>query len=224
MFNRIELLIGNKIDLIKEKTILLVGLGGVGGSSLTSLVRSGIQNIIIVDFDTIEESNLNRQEIAYNDNIGSKKVEAASNLIKRINKDCNVISYDMFLDKSNIKEIFDNNKIDYVIDAVDSIDSKKCIIEECININIKFISSMGTGNKFNPELLEIIDLENTVNDPIARILRKWAKDNKFKNIKVVSSKEIPKKVGTTVSSLSFVPNTAGILMAGYVINDIINEN
>lgn len=225
MYDRIEQLIGiDALNKINEKTVLVVGLGGVGGSSVVSLVRSGIKNIIIVDFDIIEESNLNRQVIAFNNNIGIKKVDATYNLIKSINKDINIVKYDMFLDKDNISMIFDNNKIDYVIDAIDSIDSKKILIMECLKRKIKFISSMGTGNKFCPEMLEVTDIRKTSNDPIARILRKWVKDNKInEKIMVVSSREVPVKVKNTISSLCFVPNTCGIMMASYIINCIIKE-
>lgn len=225
MFNRIEMLIGkDNLNLIKNKIVLIIGLGGVGGSSLVSLVRSGIQNLILIDFDIVDDTNINRQSIAFEDTIGEKKTDASVRLIKNINSNCNVKIYDIFLDETNIEMIFEENNIDYVIDAIDSIKSKKAIIMECLKRKIKFISSMGTGNKLDPTKLEIIDIRKTNNDPIARIIRKWVKENKFNDkIMTVSSNEVPINKGKIVSSLCFVPNTAGILMANYIIKDIIKK-
>jgi len=222
MFDRIENLIGKeKFKLIKEKTILVVGLGGVGGSCVESLVRSGINNLIIVDFDIIDLSNINRQVISFSDNVGNKKVFEMSNLIKRVNPNCNVIIYDMFLNEDNMEEVFSNN-IDYVVDACDSVKTKQELIKRCIEKNIKIISCMGTGNKIDPSKLEITDIRKTQNDPLARVMRKWVKDNRIKNkIPVVSSLEIPLKKDTKILSLCFVPNTAGIMLANYVIRDIL---
>lgn len=223
MFDRIEKLIGReKLALIKTKTVLLVGLGGVGGSALETLVRSGIGNIIIVDFDKVDISNLNRQVITFLDNIGEKKIDAAYDFCKSINKDCNIIKYDMFLDKDNIKELFDNHDIDYVIDACDSIKTKQNLILESKKRNIKIISCMGTGNKLDPTKLEIVDISKTVNDPLAKVMRRWAKDNRIKGkVMVVSSTEVPINKGKEIATMSFVPNTAGILLANYIITDII---
>ena len=226
MFERLKLLI-NEDDLKKigESTILLVGLGGVGGECAVSLIRSGIKNIIIVDYDIVDISNLNRQVVAYHSTIGKKKTEVLESIIKDINPECNVKVYDLFLDKSNIKEIFDNNKIDFVIDCCDSVPTKKELIIESLNRNINVISSMGTGNKFDPSKLEITELDKTVNDPLARVMRKWKKDERInKKIPVLSSTEIPSYKGTTIGSTSFVPNSAGLLISSYVIRKIINKN
>ena len=225
MFDRIEKLIGvDKLNLIREKTVLLVGLGGVGGSCLETLIRSGIENIIIVDFDTVDITNLNRQVITNQDNIGIKKTKCAFDFIKKINPKCNVIAYDVFLDDTNINSVF-NQKIDFVIDACDSIKTKEILIKKCLDNNIDIISCMGTGNKLDPTKLEITDIRKTNNDPIAKIMRKWVKDNKInKKIMVVSSVEVPLKKDKVISTMSFVPNTAGILLANYVIKKIININ
>lgn len=223
MFERLELLIGkDNLNKINDKTILVVGVGGVGGYTVTSLVRSGIKNIIIIDFDKVDISNINRQIIAYHSTIGKKKVDVLEQMLLDINPSVNVIKHDLFLNEENIKEIFELYNIDYVVDACDSIPTKKAIIKYCLDNNIKFISSMGTGNKLAPTKLEIIDIRKTNNDPIARIIRKWVKDNKInKKIPVLCSKEVPKKVGRVVSSNSFVPATAGLIITSYIINDII---
>ena len=223
MFDRLELLIGSdNLNKIEDKTVLIVGVGGVGGHAATSLARSGIKNIIIIDFDKVDITNINRQIIAYHSTIGLKKVDVLEKMLLDINPNMNIIKYDTFLNNENINTIFDRHKIDYIIDACDSINTKKDIISYSLANNIKFISSMGTGNRMDPTKLEIMDLRKTNNDPIARILRKWAKDNKInKKIPVLCSLEVPKKVGNVVSSNSFVPSTAGFIITSYVIRDII---
>ena len=225
MFDRLELLIGkDNLEKIKSKKVLVVGIGGVGGSVVTSLVRSGIKNIVIIDFDTVDITNLNRQVIAYQSTIGMKKTDAMEKLINEINPTCNIVKYDLFLDSENIKEIIERERPDYIVDACDSKETKKAIIIEALKRKIKFISSMGTGNKLDPTKLEITDIRKTVNDPLARIFRKWVKDSKINDkIMVLSSREVPKKTGNVVASVSFVPNSAGFLISSYIINDIISN-
>lgn len=224
MFERFERLIGEEnLNNISSKTILVVGIGGVGGYTVTSLVRSGVSNIIIIDFDTVDITNINRQIIAYHSTIGKKKVDVMESMLLDINPNVNIIKYDLFLNPDNINEIFSKHKIDYIIDACDFISTKKSIIEYSLNNNIKLISSMGTGNRFDPTKLEITDIRKTNNDPIARIIRKWVKDNKInKKILVLCSTEVPKKTGNVVGSNSFVPSSAGLIITSYIIKDIIN--
>ena len=221
--SRLEKMIdSNKLEKIKNTSVLIIGIGGVGGNALESIVRMGVNNIIIVDNDIIDITNLNRQLISLRSNIGEYKVDAAIKRVKDINNECNIIGINKFIDKSNINFLF-NYKIDYVIDCCDTISTKIVLIEECLKRNIKFISCMGTGNKFHPEMLEIAELKKTSYDPIARILR-----NKFKNIKdkimVVYSKEKSISINDRIpGSNSLVPSCAGILCASYVINNIIKE-
>lgn len=222
--DRLELLIGKKIELMKSKTILVVGLGGVGGYALEALVRAGIGKLIIVDNDVVDITNLNRQIISLNSNIGKHKVDVAEERIKDINPNCEVVKINRFLTKENTKEIFDAN-IDYIVDACDTIEVKKELIRISIDKNIKLISSMGTGNKLDPSKLEITDIRKTSYDPIAKIIRKMIKDERInKKVMVVCSKEQAIKTGSKViGSISFVPATAGLLCASYVINDIVGE-
>ena len=222
MFERVEALIGSdNLEKIKKKTVLVLGVGGVGGYVVESLVRCGISNIIIVDHDIVDETNLNRQIIALNSTIGKKKVDVMEESIKNINKEGNVIKYDLFFD-SNTKDEILNNKIDFIVDSCDSVNSKKLIIEEALKRKIDFISSMGTANKLDPTKLEITDIRKTVNDPLARIMRKFVKDSKIKDkVVVLSSTELPKKNGTVLGSVSFVPSSAGLLITSYIINKII---
>lgn len=223
MNERLELLIGNKIELIKNKTVLIIGLGGVGSYALEAIVRSGIGHIIIADYDKVDETNLNRQLLALTTTIGLNKIDVAITRIKAINPNCQITSIKEFINSSNIEILFKKD-LDYVIDACDTIETKKQLIRECLKRKIKFISSMGTGNKLDPTQLEILDIRKTSYDPIAKIIRKMVKEEKINNkIMVVSSKEKPIETNTkTIGSTAFVPATAGLLCASYVINDIIS--
>lgn len=223
MFSRIISLIGeDNFNKIKSKTVLVVGLGGVGGYAVESLVRSGVGNLILIDYDTIDITNINRQIISNNNNIGFNKVDEFKKRILDINPNCNVIIYNMFLNKDNFN-ILDNHHIDYIIDCCDSVDAKKLLIDYSLSNNIKLISSMGTANKMNPMKLEIIDIRKTSYDPLAKKLRKYVLDLKTnKKVMVVSSTEKPVK-SKQLSTLIFVPATAGLLCSSYVINDIIKS-
>lgn len=226
MFDRLKLLIGeDNLNKIQNTKVLIVGIGGVGGECAVSLVRSGISDIVIIDFDVVDITNINRQIVAYHSTIGKKKVDVLEKIILDINPKVKVTKYDIYLDKNNIKEIFDREKPAFVIDCCDSKETKKEIIKESLNRNIKFISSMGTGNKMDPSKLEIIDIRKTNNDPLARIFRKWVKDEKInQKIPVLCSKEVPIHSGKIVSSNSFVPNSAGLLISSYVIKEITRKN
>lgn len=221
MFERIETLIGDyNLDKIKNTTVMVIGLGGVGGYATESLIRSGIENIILIDHDKIDITNLNRQIITNNNNIGNDKVEEFKIRIKEINPNCNVTILKIFLDKSNIN-ILNEYNIDYIVDACDTTDTKKLLIDYSLDTGTKLISSMGTANKIDPTKLEIIDIRKTSYDPLAKILRKYVLDKKTnKKIMVVSSTEQPLQT-KNLSSMIFVPATAGILCANYIIKDII---
>ena len=223
MFERTIKLIGEEnLEKIKNKTVCIVGLGGVGGSACEALVRSGIENFIIIDYDTIDKSNLNRQIITTRDNIDNKKVFEMEKRIKSINDNCNVYAIDNFINYENIDIIF-NNKIDYLIDACDSVFTKELLISKCLENKIKFISCMGTGNKLDPSKLEITDIRKTSYDPLAKILRKYVAGKKTnKKIMVVSSTEKPIRKDC-LSSLIFVPATSGVLCANYIIRDILDK-
>ena len=221
MFERVVLLIGNdNLDKIKKTTVLVVGLGGVGGYACEALIRSGVGKIIIIDYDKIDLSNLNRQIITNINNIGESKVNEMKKRILAINSKCEVITEEIFLDKDNIN-ILDKYNIDYIVDACDSVCTKKLLIDYSIEKDIKLVASMGTANKVDPTKLEIIDIRKTSYDPLAKILRKYVLDIKTnKKIMVVSSTEKPIRKDC-LASLVFVPATAGILCANYIIRDIV---
>ncbi len=220
--DRLNLLIDT--NKLHDKCVLIIGIGGVGGYALEAICRSGVNNIIIVDNDTIDVTNLNRQIITNLNNIGNKKIDEAKKRILSINDKCNVTCHDLFLDENNIYNIIDNHKIDYIIDACDTISVKKELIRISKKRNIKLITSMGTANKMHPELLEIIDIRKTEYDPVAKILRKMVKDEKIKGkVMCVSSKEQGIK-NKKLGSNAFTPATAGLLLASYVINDMVGNN
>lgn len=224
-FSRLEKIISlSGLELLKEKSVLILGCGGVGGYVCEALSRSCIGTLILVDYDVIDKTNINRQIIALESTIGMKKVDVLEKRIKDINKKCTVIKKDCLVTIDNIEELF-NEKIDYFVDACDTVTVKKEVIKKCLNKNIPFISSMGTGNKLDPSKLEITDIRKTVNDPLARIIRKFVKDEKIKEkVMVVSSKELPiKTYDRTPGSTAFVPSSAGLLIASYIVNSFINE-
>jgi len=225
MFEREISLIGiDNYNKIKSKIVAVIGVGGVGGYAVESLVRAGVEKLIIVDYDIVDITNLNRQIISLQENIGLNKTDVIKERIRKINPNCNVITINKKLDENNLEELFNYN-IDYLIDACDTVKVKEQLILECIKHNVKQISCMGTGNKLNPELLKITDIRTTSYDPLAKRIRKFVNENKIKNkIMVVSSTETPKKIEGSISSISFVPSVAGLLCTSYVINDIINTN
>lgn len=218
--SRLECLIGkDKVDNIREKTVLVLGLGGVGGYVVEALARSFIGTLILVDYDLVDISNLNRQIVALHSNIGKMKTDCFKARIKDINPLCNVVLIDKFIDESNYLELFSYN-IDYFVDACDSIKTKKIVIKYCLDNNIPIVSCMGTGNKMDPSKLSICDIKSTVNDPVAKIIRKFMRDEcSGKKLNVLASVEIPKKVDGVIASNSFVPSSAGLLIAGYIINE-----
>lgn len=222
MFERMERILNpDEINKIKNLNILIIGLGGVGGACFEALVRIGVSNITVIDNDKFDYSNLNRQLLSSINNIGHYKVFEAQLRAKSINPDCLVNPLQMFLDEDNIDDI-DISSYDYIIDCCDTVLTKIILIEKAINNNVPIITSMGTGNRLDPTKLIITDIWKTNNDPLARKMRSNLKKRGInKKIKVVTSTELPRKSKEGVGSTSFVPNTAGFLLASYVINDII---
>ena len=224
-FDRLSKIIDKKIVTdLENKSVLVLGCGGVGGYVIESLVRCNIGTLIIVDFDVVDETNINRQIIAMDSTIGKYKVDIFEERIKDINNKCRVIKIKDKINEENINILFDYD-IDFFVDACDDLKVKKQVIKQCLDKDISFISSMGTGNKLDPSKLEIVDIRKTINDPIARILRKFIKDEKInKKVLVCSSRELPVKTGErTPGSTSFVPSSAGLLISSYIINYFIKK-
>lgn len=226
MLERFELLVGaDNLEKVKKLCVLVVGLGGVGGYTVESLVRSGVSEMILVDFDTISVSNKNRQIIATDETIGMKKVIAFQKRIQSISKSCQVVVLDLFLKQDNIS-CLDSYKIDYIVDACDTISTKEALILYSIARQIPLISCMGVGNRLDPNQLEIMDLSETNYDPLAKRMRKFLKDYQIhQKITVVSSREPPIRVeGKTISSCSFVPSVAGLLITSHIVRQTIKKD
>ena len=235
-FSRTEMLIGkDAMGILNKSKVAIFGIGGVGSYVVEGLVRSGIGEFILVDKDEVAETNINRQIIATTKTIGMDKVEVAKQRILEINPDAKVEVFKEFYSKENSDKIL-NDTISYVVDAVDTVTAKITLIEECKKMNIPVISSMGTGNKLEPSKFEITDISKTSICPLAKVMRKELAKRNIKNVKVLYSKEEPKKAKTeieeikgntkdreipAIGSISFVPSVAGLMIAGEVVKDLI---
>ncbi len=221
--DRTEKLIGkSNIEKLKNSTVVVFGLGGVGSYVVEALARSGIQNLVTVDKDIVDITNINRQLIATHSTIGKSKVDLAKERILDINPDCNIIAIKEFVSKENIAQLLDVKNINYIIDAIDTVSSKLSIIEYAYNNSIKIISCMGTGNKLDASNFEITDINKTSVCPLAKVIRKELRKLNIPKLKVLYSKEEPLKLNSsTPASISFVPSVAGLLIAGEVIRDLI---
>lgn len=230
IFQRTELLIGHEnLEKLKSSHVLVFGVGGVGGYVVEALVRSGVGEISIVDFDTIDITNLNRQIIALQSTVGKLKTSVIKERAKDINPDIIIHEYPIKFSKDKIDEIFQGKNYSYIVDAIDLVTNKLDIITIANERKIPVISSMGTGNKLNPTMLEVADINKTSVCPLARVMRKELKNRGIKKLKVVYSKENPKKPENNegsrekrvnVGSVAFVPSVAGLIIASEVIKDL----
>ena len=220
MYDRIIKLIGEEdFEKIRNAKILLVGVGGVGSFAYEALIRSGFQNITIIDKDKVEITNLNRQLVATLNTIGMIKVDIAKDKAFNINENIKIKAIEEFLDKNNINTL--DKDYDYIIDACDTLNTKLELIRFANENNIKIIASMGVGNRIDASLIKVKRLDKTNSDPLAKRLRKLVKDNNLNSkVPVVYSEELPYKKGE-VNSMITSPGIAGLLMVNYIINDII---
>lgn len=225
-FLRTELLIGteNQEKLFHSK-VSIHGIGGVGSFACEALARAGVGNIILIDNDVIDMTNLNRQIHATHQTIGRSKVEVMKERILTINPKANVMIYQ--INKENIleEELIDQS-LNYVIDAVDTISTKLKLIQRANQIGIPIISAMGAGNKIDPTKFEVADIYATSVCPLCRVMRKELKKRDIQTLKVVYSKEEPIKINREekqIGSISFVPSVCGLILAGEVIKDITEK-
>lgn len=223
-FSRTSLLIGEEnLKKLNSAKIIVFGVGGVGSFVVESLVRSGIGNISIVDFDVVDVTNINRQILALHSTIGKKKVDVMKERIQDINPNAIINTYDTFISNETI-DMFDLSDYDYAIDCIDNVTGKLLIIEKCINSNTKIISSLGTANKLDPSKLTITDISKTNTCPLAKVVRLELRKRGINHLNVLFSSELPIKNDTNVlGSISFVPSTGGLLISSKVISDLINE-
>lgn len=232
-FSRTEMLIGNDgMEKLNDATVAVFGLGGVGSFVCEGLARSGIGNFILIDFDKIDETNINRQLIATVDTIGRYKVDVMAERILKINPNANVKTYKEFYMADCEIDIITEN-LSYAVDCVDTIMAKIAIICKCDELNVPVISSMGTGNKLDPTMFEVADIYDTTVCPLAKIMKKDLRKRNIEKLKVVYSQEhaintndhpINKDRKFKVKgSVSFVPSVAGLTIAGEVIKDIAGK-
>lgn len=230
MFSRFELLIGEEnLNRLQDKHVIVFGVGGVGGYVVEALVRSGIGHMTIVDNDEVSLTNLNRQIIATQQTIGQKKVNVMKERILSINPDCDIETLELFYLPENADQI-DLTQYDYVVDAIDTITSKIELAVRCEQLHVPLMSSMGTGNKMNPAMLEVSDIYKTSVCPLAKVMRRELKARRVKHLKVIYSKELPMKPRQSneqtnkrivPGSTAFVPSSAGLLIASEVIKDLL---
>ncbi len=209
------------VERLKGKTVLLCGLGGVGGYAAEALMRAGIGRLVLVDFDVFDKSNLNRQLFCTIDDIGRLKTEVAAKRALAVNPSIEVITENIRLDESNIPALLDKYMPDYIGDAIDCVSAKLCFAVEAQSRGIGMISCMGTGNKLDASAFRVSDIYKTSVCPLAKAMRKLLKERGVRSLKVVYSEEVPKTGGRTVSSVSFVPPVAGMIMAGEIIKDLL---
>ncbi len=220
--SRLELLIGKeKIKEIRNLNILVLGIGGVGGYAVESLIRCGVEHITLVDGDLIKKSNLNRQIISTSKNLNKYKTKEFKKRIKLINKDVKVNIINTFINQNNMYLLF-MDKYDYIVDACDTTKVKIELMKECLSKKIKLISSMGTANKLEGKNLCITTLDKTNYDPLAKKIRKEFSEKQMKKIHVVTSTESP-KIRKTLGSICYVPGIAGLLITNYIISDILKR-
>lgn len=223
MYDRIIKLIGiTNFQKIQKAKILLVGCGGVGSFAYTALIRSGFQNITVIDKDKVEITNLNRQLVANLNTINKYKVDIAAYLAQELNEDIHIKAINEFLTKDNMHIL--EKDYDYIIDACDTLNTKLGLIRFAEVNKIKIISSMGMGNRIDASRIKITTLDQTHHDPLAKILRKKVGENNLNSkIPVVFSEELPSKK-REVDSLITSPGIAGLLMVNYIINDLISQS
>ena len=225
-FIRTQALLGeDAMTKLKNARVALFGVGGVGGYVLEALVRSGVGAVDVVDGDTVNLSNLNRQIIALESTVGMPKTTAAKERMLQINPDVKICEHNYFYGEE-AKDKIDFSVFDYVVDAIDDVRAKTLIAVKCKESDVPLISSMGFGNKLDPLRIEVSDIKKTSVCPLARTMRKRLKDAGVDNVKVVYSKEEPKvglnPDGTRVlASIAFVPSAAGLVIASEVIKNII---
>ena len=241
-FSRNELAIGKEgLDKLKNTTVAILGVGGVGSFAAEACARSGVGRIILVDKDNVDITNVNRQLVAYLSTVGKSKSGVMKERIADINPECEVIDMHMFYTEETYERFFELG-IDYVIDASDTVMYKIHLMKECLKRNIPIISSMGAANKMDPTRFKIADISKTHTDPLAKVIRtKLKKEGIKKGVTVVFSDESPivirpdvaeyvgkpdaeiRKAKMPPSSNAFVPSVAGLIAASWVINKIVED-
>ena len=228
-FSRLELLIGQEaMSRLTQKRVAVFGIGGVGGHVAEALARSGVGALDLIDKDTVDVTNLNRQIVALHSTIGKSKVDVMKERILDINPECQVHAYQCFY-LPETKDDFDFFQYDYVVDAVDTVTAKIQLVMEAKRCKTPIISSMGAGNKMNPAAFEVADLYQTSVCPLARVMRRELKKRGIFQLKVVYSREeaihpdFPEGEEVVPGSNAFVPSVAGLILASEVVKDLVKN-
>ena len=217
-----QLLGEDKINSLKDKRILVIGIGGVGGTALEALARSGFTKFVLIDSDNVDASNLNRQILFTSEDVGQSKVDKAKEHLQKINSSFEIDTFKCAIGATKLDEL-KFGKVDFIVDAIDSVEGKLHIYDYALKNKINFISSLGMGNRIDPEHVTITTLNKTENDPLAKKIRYLAKQNglDLKQIPVIFSKEVPLLKSPKPTSMIMVPSTAGLLIAKYVLFTIL---
>lgn len=240
-FIRTELLLGQKaMEKLEGSSVAVFGIGGVGSHCAEALARSGVGRLILIDSDEVSETNINRQCVAYHCTVGETKTKVMKKIIAEICPETEVLTFETFVLRENLAEIFQSSgRVDYIVDAIDTVTAKLSLVAYAKEHDIPVISSMGTGNKLHPELLQIADIEKTSVCPLCRVMRKELKARGIKGLTVLFSTEQPRKPDPGLmeqlmeeelsegsarrsipGSTAFVPPAAGLLIAGKVVRDL----
>lgn len=243
-FSRTELAFGSEgMEVMKNSTVAVLGIGGVGSIAVEALARTGVGRIILIDKDTVDITNINRQIHALTTTVGQKKADLMLDRVKLINPECEAIALNMFYTEETYEELFKYD-LDYVIDASDTIIYKIHLIKQCLERKIPVISSMGAANKMDPSQFQVADISQTKMDPIARIIRtKLRQEGIKKGVKVVFSTEKPMKPRQDITdkivpenapeirkakqppaSNAFVPPVAGLIMVSVTVRELLEKN
>lgn len=225
--SRVEIVIGkNSLEKLRAASVAVVGLGGVGSSVAEAMTRSGVGKLLLVDFDSIASSNVNRQIPALDSTIGLSKTEVLKKRLLEINRDVRIEIYNSRYNPGDFKKVF-TEQYSYIVDAIDAVDAKADLIFQAVNNKIPLISAMGTGNKLDPALLRVADISATHTCPLARAVRsKLRQKGLVRGVKVVFSLEKPQKaqLSDVPGSLIFVPASAGLLMGSVIVREIIDND
>ncbi|GIP24907.1 tRNA threonylcarbamoyladenosine dehydratase [Paenibacillus sp. J23TS9] len=242
-FSRTELAIGPEgLEAMKNSTVAVLGIGGVGSIAVEALARTGVGKLILIDKDVVDITNINRQIHALTTTVGQKKADLMVERVKLINPECEAIALNMFYTEETCEELFKFD-LDYVLDASDTVSYKIHLIKECLKRKIPLISSMGAANKMDPSRFQVADISKTTVDPIARVIRtKLRKDGIKKGVKVVFSTEEPMKPRVDVTekivpenapairkakqppaSNAYVPPVAGLIMVSVAVKDLLKK-
>ena len=205
------------IKKLQNASVTIVGVGGVGGEVAVLLARAGVGRLRLVDFDVVDETNINRQTVAYTNTVGKKKTDVLAEIIKKINPNCLVEAIPKRLTKENVGELLGDS---FVVDAIDSVQDKVELIDYATKNNLQIISAMGAGNRFDFPYFKVVDIYKTSNDGLAKVLRKKLKERGVKKLQVVAPESVAQKI-SPVGSISYYPVACATVVSAYVVNQIL---